>query len=487
MSLSDTKQAHMYATVAEVAAAQCKAYTEEARKAPEYTEEARQYAEQAQTASTSAEEASQQAASSVNESSQNASSAQIYADSAAQYATQAQNIADANTFYITSSDPDGTLAGIENTPDGKIFRVAQGASSLNSFIYYLNNNGSAVVVAENPGAQALREVNETIRQESLSPYLAVTDAFGRIGGGFSAYKERNRFGAAGNTVSDDGLVTKSATLNADGIDTQKLSLTTYSGPTLITDLLGRAKPLSSTSQSPQYNDGIQVLEPASYDLWVLGGQNFNIGRVNKRELQVQVSAIVREKSLGLVPLSGSLVAPFADSAVYTVSMAFQVPQLTDASERVMLYSFTSSSTSAGVRCWIETDSGGNISINALRYDANSPRVGEFIPSWARPGDWIFFSHVVSLGNTGDNFQTIFIGGGKYKKCREFDVVVKTNSSRNIGIGNAYYSGSDWQKTTLNVGEFTLFTSSLNSIQMNEHFNRSKVRMSVRGINLKSGA
>jgi len=160
MSLSDTKQAHMYATVAEVAAAQCKAYTEEARKAPEYTEEAKQYAEQAETASTAAEEASQQAASSVNESSQNASSAQASADSAAQYANQADYIANADTYYATAEDPNGTIAGLAGTAEGKGFRVvipdSQGVTV--AWNIYQKVNGLAVYKTSQPNTQYVDEV-----------------------------------------------------------------------------------------------------------------------------------------------------------------------------------------------------------------------------------------------------------------------------------------------------------------------------------------
>lgn len=52
-----------------------------------------------------------------------------------------------STFFITPEDPDGTIAGIAATPEGKIFRVAQGAAADDSFIYYLNNSGVAVAVA----------------------------------------------------------------------------------------------------------------------------------------------------------------------------------------------------------------------------------------------------------------------------------------------------------------------------------------------------
>ncbi|MBZ7701896.1 hypothetical protein FML31_23760, partial [Klebsiella oxytoca] len=51
------------------------------------------------------------------------------------------------SFHKSETDPDGTIAGIENTPDGKMFRVAQGTESEYSFIYYLNANGVAYPVA----------------------------------------------------------------------------------------------------------------------------------------------------------------------------------------------------------------------------------------------------------------------------------------------------------------------------------------------------
>ncbi|AWQ48025.1 GDSL-type esterase/lipase family protein [Serratia marcescens] len=60
----------------------------------------------------------------------------------------AQNIADANTYYITAEDPDGTIAGIAGTAEGKSFRVAQGVGADISFKYYLNNSGVAMPVAE---------------------------------------------------------------------------------------------------------------------------------------------------------------------------------------------------------------------------------------------------------------------------------------------------------------------------------------------------
>ncbi|HBW8255899.1 TPA: hypothetical protein MFH99_005173, partial [Klebsiella pneumoniae] len=48
------------------------------------------------------------------------------------------------TFYPSSEDPDGTLAGLAATPDGKMFRVAQGLNDYLAFIYYLNDSGTAI-------------------------------------------------------------------------------------------------------------------------------------------------------------------------------------------------------------------------------------------------------------------------------------------------------------------------------------------------------
>ncbi|HBU2533347.1 TPA: SGNH/GDSL hydrolase family protein, partial [Klebsiella pneumoniae] len=59
------------------------------------------------------------------------------------------------TFYITESDPDGTIAGIANTPAGKFFRVAMGVGSNISFRYFLNDSGIAKLVAELIGKGSL--------------------------------------------------------------------------------------------------------------------------------------------------------------------------------------------------------------------------------------------------------------------------------------------------------------------------------------------
>lgn len=60
-----------------------------------------------------------------------------------------ESIADGkeHTFYKTVSDPDGTIAGIQGTDSGKVFRVAQGEAEVIAFNYYLNDSGSAKLIA----------------------------------------------------------------------------------------------------------------------------------------------------------------------------------------------------------------------------------------------------------------------------------------------------------------------------------------------------
>ncbi|MFD3249475.1 SGNH/GDSL hydrolase family protein [Rahnella aquatilis] len=75
------------------------------------------------------------------------------------------------TFYITPSDPDGTIAGLSATPNQQFFRVAQGMGSVTSFIYYLNNNGVAVSVAQQVGQAAMDGIKAQIKSVETKPKM----------------------------------------------------------------------------------------------------------------------------------------------------------------------------------------------------------------------------------------------------------------------------------------------------------------------------
>jgi len=93
------------------------------------------------------------------------------------------------TFYTTPSDPDGTIAGLSATPSTFFFRVAQGTGSETSFIYYLNNAGSALEVARSPGAAAI---------ENLLPLNKNTKFFGSDDGSFPFSENYDRIGVDSN-------------------------------------------------------------------------------------------------------------------------------------------------------------------------------------------------------------------------------------------------------------------------------------------------
>ncbi|MGI4642870.1 SGNH/GDSL hydrolase family protein, partial [Klebsiella pneumoniae] len=69
-----------------------------------------------------------------------------------------------HTFYISESDPDGTLAGIAGTREGDLFRVSLGPDSEGAFTYYWNLNGQAVKDATLPSAAAVENLIPLNRQ-----------------------------------------------------------------------------------------------------------------------------------------------------------------------------------------------------------------------------------------------------------------------------------------------------------------------------------
>ena len=107
-----------------------------------------------------------------------AAQAEEYANNASDYA---QN---KFTFYKTSSDPDGTIAGLAATTDDQSFWVAQGPDALSAAWQYQNKAGVAVLQAKQPGTAA---ITGTIREfPTLEAAQADADA-GNIPTGSTAY------------------------------------------------------------------------------------------------------------------------------------------------------------------------------------------------------------------------------------------------------------------------------------------------------------
>lgn len=96
-----------------------------------------------------------------------AQASQAIAQSAA---ASAQAVSDGGTTFAT------TAAGIAATTSGQYFRVPQGTGSDASFIYYLNNSGVALAVAEQVGLAAI--TNNIQQNQSLSDMVIFTDELG---------------------------------------------------------------------------------------------------------------------------------------------------------------------------------------------------------------------------------------------------------------------------------------------------------------------
>ncbi|MBH2767616.1 SGNH/GDSL hydrolase family protein [Serratia marcescens] len=92
------------------------------------------------------------------------SGADAAAERAEAAAENAQNIADANTYYTTPEDPDGTIAGIAGTAEGKGFRVAIPDSTDNIYLfkYYKKESGTAVFINSEASYREIERLNNEI-------------------------------------------------------------------------------------------------------------------------------------------------------------------------------------------------------------------------------------------------------------------------------------------------------------------------------------
>lgn len=101
-----------------------------------------------------------------------------------------ESIADGKeyTFFKTVSDPDGTLAGLQATENGKVFRVAQGGGDTLAFRYYVNRIGVAVEIADLIGRGS---ITSNIRTFSTLPIAENELSVGNILSGAKVYVQND--------------------------------------------------------------------------------------------------------------------------------------------------------------------------------------------------------------------------------------------------------------------------------------------------------
>lgn len=155
MANTDTANAKLYATQAQVAAASAKIYADQSQEASGFSEEAQKAAEDSASSATSAADS---AASASVAAASSASSATDAANSATSASASAISAGEFGDNKLTFTDVSTGLAG---TTNGQYFRVPQGVGNVLAFRYYKNNSGAALEVAEYPGQGA---ISNSVRQ-----------------------------------------------------------------------------------------------------------------------------------------------------------------------------------------------------------------------------------------------------------------------------------------------------------------------------------
>lgn len=85
------------------------------------------------------------------------------------------------TFYTTPSDPDGTIAGMAGTPEGRAFRVAipDATGETVAFNYYKNSENVAIFINSLPSTRSVIDINQALgiqlydRQKNINGYYVV--------------------------------------------------------------------------------------------------------------------------------------------------------------------------------------------------------------------------------------------------------------------------------------------------------------------------
>lgn len=240
MSISDTQQAAQFSADAAVSAAEAKQYLIEVQQGYQdisaTTQEAINAATAAEAAKIAAETAEQDAATSAAASSESMSAAAISASQAEEFASNASDYAQNKfTFYKTSSDPDGTIAGLAATTNGQSFWVAQGPDALSAAWQYQNNAGVAVLQAKQPGTAA---ITGTIREfPTLAAAQADADAGNIPTGATAYYRSSDDSALAIEVINNAGTLTATGRRAASQSDVnlalslgvKTTALMTYSG------------------------------------------------------------------------------------------------------------------------------------------------------------------------------------------------------------------------------------------------------------------
>lgn len=194
MSFSDVRSAQKYASIAEVAAAECKMYTEEARKAPQYTNEAKMYAENAENSAAVASSALVATEAAASGASANAQLAQSSANDASTSEQSANTSAidaaasayDANQSKITAEQYAGQAAeSVTKTlrvEDNDLPALPDASARANKVLSCdSSGNFQFTVPSSGSAADVLNQLAEDDGSDYIgTPYGVLTNVIGKI-------------------------------------------------------------------------------------------------------------------------------------------------------------------------------------------------------------------------------------------------------------------------------------------------------------------
>ncbi|WP_240090602.1 hypothetical protein [Klebsiella pneumoniae] len=176
------------------------------------------------------------------------------------------------TFHATEEDPDGTMQGLTSTHEGQAFRVGLGEGQ--GFRYYINYEGSAVLVGDTAGvadiSNILKLVNYTDNEESL---LTLNDQAGFRLAAMGLNVLQNRAVNAEYDEELDGFIFRD---NA-GFIIQKIGVPLISAADSVQPIIEQ-KRIITEAFSAEYDDeltGVLLRDSIGFVLMKIDGEQVN--------------------------------------------------------------------------------------------------------------------------------------------------------------------------------------------------------------------
>lgn len=218
-----------------------------------------------------------------------------------------------------------------------------------------------------------------------------------------------------------------------------------------------------------------IVEPGAYDLWVFGGNSDSlVGAQSGRALTPQSSTPAFEGNHMVMStgVGNALLSDFPDSSDAADTVCI-VARLDDLSGSSILMTMGNLDPSDGYGSFV--GSGGEFSGVSRGAFGSATNIGVECPE----GEWFFWA--VSRSMSAPTRQVITMMGDLGNNTRSSGSAYSP-SANPVAIGNGWNSATH-RTRDMRVAELIIFPSALNLAQMQQVYERSKLRMAARGIAL----